>query len=208
MRRDLLLAAAAAAVAAAACAAAGAPTAVTAVLAAAGAAAGARVRVDWQPCFRRAPGGGPRAFERAVLTVGLSLAVLVLGGLVLLATGLPLSRTGWAGCAAIAVTAGAAVAGRRDRAAAGEREPRRRLLIAGRAGRARCSRSPVCCIAAAVTTAVVGARSAPADPIHQPRRSPSPSADRAVLQIRNAEGAERRYRSSSPRPPARGSAGP
>jgi hypothetical protein len=180
MRRDLTAVAALTAVTLA-CALASAPTAVTAVL-------GILVLLlapgyVWLAALL--PASGP-SFERSVLTVGLSLIVLVLGGLALQVTGLPLDRAGWAGCLAVITAAGIAVAWRRP---ARVSMPRFRL---------RFSRSGVLLTLAglvltgAVTIAVIGARTAPQTHFTSLGLTAT-SDDSAVLQLHNAEGAARTY---------------
>src|SRR5690349_17839062 len=175
MRRDLTVVAALTAVTIA-CALASAPTVVTAVL-------GIPVLLlapgyVWLAALLPAPGP---SFERSVLTVGLSLIVLVLGGLALQVTNLPLDRTGWSLCLAVVITVGTAVAWRRPSMVS---MPRLRL---------RPSRSGVLLtlaglvLAGAVTTAVVGARTAPQTHFTSLGLT-AISADSAVLQLHNAEG--------------------
>jgi hypothetical protein len=180
MRRDLTVVAALTAVTVA-CALGSAPTVVTAALGI--------------PVLLLAPGyvwlaallpeSGPR-FERHVLTVGLSLIVLVLGGLALQVTNLPLDRIGWSGCLAVVIAAGIAVAWRRPTKVS---MPRFRLRL---------SRSGVLLtlaglvLAGAVTTAVIGARTAPQTHFTSLGLTAT-SGDSAVLQLHNAEGAARTY---------------
>lgn len=180
MRRDLTAVAALSAVAIA-CALASAPTVVTAIV-------GIPVLLlapgyVWLAALL--PASGP-SFERSVLTVGLSLIVLVLGGLALQVTNLPLDRTGWSGCLAVVITVGMLVAWRRPSMAS---MPRLRL---------RPSRSGVLLtlaglvLAGAVTTAVVGARTASQTHFTSLGLTAT-SGDSAVLQLHNAEGAARTY---------------
>jgi hypothetical protein len=180
MRRDLIAVAALTGVAVAS-ALASAPTVVTALL-------GIPVLLlapgyVWLAALL--PASGP-SFERSVLTAGLSLIVLVLGGLALQVTGLPLDRTGWAGCLAVVVAAGVAVDWRRPGKVS---LPRLRLRL---------SRSGVLLtlaglvLAGAVTTAVIGARTAPQTHFTSLGLTAT-SDDNAVLQLHNAEGAARTY---------------
>jgi hypothetical protein len=180
MRRDLTVAAGLTAVAVV-CVLASAPTAVTAAV-------GIPVLLlapgyVWLAAILPTPGP---VVERSVLTVGLSLIALVLGGLALQVTGLPLDRSGWAGCLAAIVASGVAVAWRRPIAVSMPRirlRPSRSGLLLTLTGLV---------LAGAVTTAVIGARTAPQTRFTSLGVSVT-SADSAMLQLHNAEGAARTY---------------
>jgi hypothetical protein len=202
MRRDLTFAAAATAIAVV-CAVSSAPVVVAAIVGV--------------PVLLLVPGhvwlsvllpvdrtDAPAPLERGVLTVGLSLIALVVGGLALQVTGLPLDRTGWAGWLAFIVVAGTAAASRRApsiRMARLQipqlRTPRPRLprlrisaLRPTRAGVLLALAAAI--LTGAVATAVIGARTAPQTHFTSLALTAT-SADSAVLRVTNSQGSARRY---------------
>ncbi len=127
--------------------------------------------------------------QRAVASVGLSLALLVLGGLLLAALRLPLERATWLAYAAVCVVTGSL--------ARAHREPQGLPFVLARRGR---PRKPILLMAlaafiavAAVIGSVVGARTAQQTHFTSLAFTAA-GRGHAVLQVRNCESETRRYR--------------
>ncbi len=188
MRRDLGLVAAVTAAAVAA-SAASAPVAVTSALAI--------------PALLVAPGyawtsalfpqrtRAVTAAERAVLTLGVSLAILVLGGLLIAAVRLPLQRASWLALAALAVATGLLV-GWHDQRRVPDADPAPRPKLRRPSRPAMLLAVAALITGGAVATAIIGAKTAPQTRFTSLAFT-SGSAGHVLLSLRNVEGSTKSY---------------
>ncbi len=137
------------------------------------------------------------AAERAVLTLGVSLAILVLGGLLIAAVRLPLQRTSWLALAALAVASGLLV-GWRERRRVPDADPAPTAQVQRRPTLRRPSRPAMLLAGAAlitggaVATAIIGAKTAPQTRFTSLAFTGG-SAGHVLLSLRNVEGSTKSY---------------